>query len=154
GNKSKAHLLKSTRPLILFLLLLTISCFSQVRSKYASRKIAHYHSYYKHHYYHFSSNRNFDGDFDQGDWILYGIGSQHSFDHSAIQNTYGLSAEYFFADNWSLRGGIMINTDYWRLTPAPLGVLALKGAADADVHAHHEHLIAALISLAMNDGIC
>src|ERR1051326_5378837 len=122
--------------------------------------------YGKSHSSHYKPHHN-RSSFDQGsvtnDWILYGQNSLGSFGRLPVVNRYyGIGAQYYFADRWSIRGGIFISPEYTHVTPAPLSVLYFKLLAsttgsEGSHHYHHsghgDGVIGALICLFINDGI-
>jgi hypothetical protein len=141
----------------LHLLLAAIFLVIAARAQYPGMK---QHRYNKHRYHrsHHGLNINLpDYEMEEGDWLLYGGGTFSSFENPSPYNfrsSYGLSAEYFFFDRFSIRGGAYVSPYFLKLTPAPLGVLVLQHP-DLLYYSNDaaKALFVTLLSLAMNDGV-
>ncbi len=71
---------------------------------------------------------------------------------------YGISGEYYFYNNWSVRGGVVVNPAYFKFTPAPFTAELLHKAYGQGGPHHYSHGSAKgffylILSLAMNDGV-
>lgn len=70
-----------------------------------------------------------------GSWIISGQAQHFNFNSSASYS-FGMGAEWFFGNRWSIRGGLSASDSYLRIATSPIALLLLskvksKGTTDA-----------------------
>ncbi|MBC7861712.1 MAG: hypothetical protein IAF38_01985 [Bacteroidia bacterium] len=151
--------MKKTSPQFIFVFLFAAFIFNspEANAQFTKKK---YTKYKKKKSYSGFKSSGIGMEFYADDWVLYAQNTLSSPGSALLKNSYGINAEYFFADNWSLRGGITLKDNYGRITPAPVSILFFKLLAkDADgiimsnLNNPLKTLAAAIVMLGVNDGI-